>query len=139
MIPGARVGEIIRFLLAGGSTTLLSYLLYLALLLVLRPTPAYAIAYLAGFIWSFVVNTRYVFRAEASLAKLIRFPLVYAAQAVVSIGLFSILERFSNIDQRIIPLAVILATVPLTYLLSRRLLSGRAITHQPAPGAPPDA
>lgn len=116
-----------RFLVAGTSTTALSYAIYLVLLYGgLRPETAYVISYLTGYVWSYFVTSTWVFRAPLSWASFMRYPLVYLLQAVTAFLLFKLLVRWAGIPAALAPLVVILLTVPLTYLTSRAIIQKRA-------------
>lgn len=70
-----------RFVAVGVSNTLLSYLVFMGLIMGLpsfmgRAGVAQAVAYGAGVVWSYVWNSRWVFRSPASGAAFGRFVLV---------------------------------------------------------------
>ena len=56
----------VRFAIAGGANTAFGYLLYLLLNLMMPYTWAYTLSYLAGVVFSYVINALYVFRAPLS-------------------------------------------------------------------------
>ena len=115
--------EKIRFLLAGASTTLASYALYLLLLATaMRADAAYAISYVAGYVWSYLVNSRWVFRAPMGWRSFLRYPLVYLAQAAAAFLLFKFLVDFAGIPAAWAPLVIVALTVPLTYVISRAVI-----------------
>jgi len=120
----------VRFVLAGGSTTAFSYLLYWGLLQVLTPKPAYALAYVAGIGWSYIVTSAWVFRRAPTWRGLAAFPLVYAVQAAVSFGVFVLLIDLAGLPPLLAPLATVILAMPLTYLL------GRAVVNRTSPPAP---
>lgn len=120
------LAEKLRFLVAGGSTTLFSYALYAVLLyLNIRPGPAYAVAYIAGIAWAYAVNSLWVFKAPLSLRRFLRFPLVYMAQAIASFALFYLLQSVLGMHPLLAPILVTVLLLPLTYLLSKLVLVGR--------------
>jgi len=97
----------LRFLIAGSSTTAISYGLYLGLLMLeVRAMPAYVISYLAGIIWSYAINALWVFRSMQAAASFIMFPWLLELGAA----------RWAA------PLIITLTMIPLTYLLSRAIL-----------------
>lgn len=119
-----------RFILAGGSTTLLSYALYALLLLGVHAKPAYALSYLMGIAWSYSINTIWVFRRKWTWRGLLSFPLVYAAQAGLSFLLFVLLLDHWSLPALAAPLVTIVLMLPLTYVL------GRAVIHRTSPSPP---
>jgi len=120
--PGRRA-EIARFLVGGASTTLVSWALYLVLLRWLPYVIAYSIAYVAGIAWSYFANTLFVFRRAPSVARAALFPLVYLAQYLAGTVLLMILVDVLHAPKAFAPLAVIVLTLPLTYVLSRHVIT----------------
>jgi len=118
-----RGGEIIRFLLSGASTTIVSYAIYLVLLQWMPYVFAYSIAYVAGIVWSYFANTLFVFRRAPSVTRAALFPLVYLAQYVVGTLLLILLVDVLGFSKTLAPLAVIVLTLPLTYVLSRHVIT----------------
>ena len=121
----ARVAEVARFLVGGISTTLVSYAIYVALLRWLAYPVAYGIAYVAGIAWSYAANTLFVFRTRPSLRRAAMFPFVYVAQYVVGTALLVALVDGAGVPRALAPAVVIVVTIPMTYLLSKRILHGR--------------
>ncbi len=117
-----RVGEILRFLVGGASTTFVSYAIYVLLLHWFPYVLAYSIAYVAGIAWSYFANTLFVFKRAPSLARAALFPLVYVAQYVVGMFLLVLLVKAFDFPKAFAPLAVVVLTLPLTYVLSRHVI-----------------
>ena len=121
--------EKVRFVVAGGSTTLFSYALYAGLLFIDCPAGiAYAVAYVAGIAWSYVINSTWVFKTPMSIRGFLRFPLVYVIQAAASFALFHLLHKFMHVDTLLVPLLIAAVMIPLTYVVTRFLLVSR--THE---------
>ena len=120
---GQRRGEIVRFVLGGASTTLVSYAIYLALLYWTPYVFAYSIAYVLGIAWSYFANTLFVFRRAPSATRAALFPLVYLAQYVAGTLLLILLVDVLHLSKTLAPLAVIVLTLPLTYMLSRHVIT----------------
>ena len=118
-----RAGEIVRFLVGGASTTAVSYVAYLLLLKLMPYAYAYSAAYVLGIAWSYLVNTVFVFRRTPSLVRATLFPLVYLAQYVVGMGLLVVLVDVLHVPKVAAPLVVIVLTLPLTYVLSRHVIT----------------
>ncbi|MGN6517798.1 MAG: GtrA family protein [Dokdonella sp.] len=120
--PPRRGREILRFLAGGASTTAVSYAVYLLLLARLPYVAAYSIAYAVGIAWSYFANTWFVFRERASVSRALAFPLVYAVQYLVgSLLLFALVDGL-HVPAAFGPLLVVVLTLPLTYVLSRRII-----------------
>ena len=116
-------GEFARFLLAGATNTVLSYLLYLFLLEFLAYLLAYSIAYCIGIAISYFLNVYFVFKKRASLASFIKFPAVYLIQYCLGAVMLWLLVGGAGITPAIAMIGVIVVTIPVTFLASRFVLT----------------
>ena len=125
MIAGKRFFEIARFLLAGMTTTVFSYAIYIFLLLMLPYMLAYVISYAAGIVFSYFINTHFVFRQRFSWKSFFQFPLVYAAQLVINLFvLWLAVDRF-GIKPELAPIVAIIVSIPVTYFMSHAIIKKR--------------
>lgn len=118
-------GEFVRFLLVGAANTLSSYLLYLLLLVFFPYLIAYTLAYCAGIVVSYFLNTHFVFRRRVSLATFLAFPVVYFIQYGLGALVLWLLVDHAGIAPELAMAAVIAATIPVTFLASRFVLRKR--------------
>ncbi len=116
---------VLRFLVGGGLNTLATLLVYWLLLRVLHPQWAYAASYAAGIGLGYLIHTGFVFRTRRGWRTLLPFPLVHAAGYLVGAAVLALATGPLGIDPRTAPLLAIAASLPLTFLLTRRLLRGR--------------
>lgn len=114
--------EGLRFLLAGAANTAATYALYLLLLVWLTPIVAYVTSYVAGIALSYTLNALWVFGVRWTLRGLATFPLVHAVQAAMSIALFHLMVQRLDVPAAYAPLLVVALTVPVTFLLARRVI-----------------
>ncbi|MDQ3523958.1 MAG: GtrA family protein [Chloroflexota bacterium] len=117
--------EALRFLLVGAFNTAATYLLYLAALQVMPYRLAYTGAYAAGIVLSYALNTWFVFRAPWSWKRLMAYPLVYLLQYGLGLLFLSLLVERGWVSQELAPLAVVVITLPLTFLATRYLIKGK--------------
>jgi putative flippase GtrA len=115
----ARHSEVLRYLVAGGINTAASYALYFLLLLVVRYVFAYSVAFAAGIALSYWLNARFVFRAPTSWKSALRFPLVYVTQYVAGLATIALLVEGLKAPPALAALVVLVATVPLGFVLTR--------------------
>ncbi|MEP7097600.1 MAG: GtrA family protein [Dokdonella sp.] len=115
----------VRFLLGGASTTVISYVAYLLLMIWLPYLAAYAIAFAVGIAWSYFANTLFVFRRRPTVARALAFPIVYLAQYLAGSMLLVVLIDDVQLPAKFAPLVVVVVTLPLTYVLSRWVITAR--------------
>ncbi|MDQ6765250.1 MAG: GtrA family protein [Verrucomicrobiota bacterium] len=115
----------VRFVLFGVVNALTTYALYLALLRVVSYAAAYTVSYVAGIFISYYLNSRFVFKERLDPVKALQYPLVYVAQYCLGITLLYVFVKVAHFDQRIAPVLVLVASIPLTYSLSKLLIKRR--------------
>src|SRR5262245_8344915 len=79
--------ESIRFIIAGGVNTLVTYLAYLLLLPFLGYALAYTVTYIAGIFLAYYLSARFVFCRPLQWRHAIQYPLVYLLQYALGITL----------------------------------------------------
>lgn len=112
----------LKFIGIGGLNTILSYVIYLLLLIFLNYQVSYAIAFALGILLSFWLNTQYVFQSKRTMKKFTLFPLVYLVQYIAGALLLGVLVEYLNIDKIFGPIIVTVILLPMTYLMSRKIL-----------------
>lgn len=114
--------KFLKFIGAGVINTIASYLVYLLLVLFFNYQISYAIAFIFGIILSFVLNTKYVFEVEQTLKKFILFPLVYLIQYLLGAFMMNFIIEILVINKFFAPLIVTVCLLPVSYLLSKKIL-----------------
>lgn len=124
MREGGR-GRGLRFLLAGGLNTAVTYLMYLGLLRVASYQVSYAIAFVSGIAISYVLGRVFVFKAHQGYRSALMLPLVYLIQYLV--GAFVVWAWVDLLHQHktLAPAISIVITLPLTYFLSKFAFVGK--------------
>ncbi len=115
-------GEFLRFLILGGTNTIVTYAIYLLLLRWMRYEIAYSIGYAVGIVLAYALSAAFVFRQPMRRRSAIRFPLVYLAQFLISLGLLRLAVEVIHIPQWLAFAFVVILTIPVTFLLSRWVL-----------------
>jgi len=118
-------GEGLRFLIAGGLNTLLTYLIYLAILPFTAYWMAFSISFAAGVFIAYALNAGFVFRTPFSVAKMAKFPALYVVQYLAGLLLLRVLVGSLGIDERIAPLINVALLTPLTFMINRWFLVQR--------------
>lgn len=132
---GLASGPFGRFLTSGAFNTLVTYLLYLALLPWLAYRVSYTIAYASGIALAYVLNRYLVFRQPGGRAGPFLVALIYCGQYLASLGLMSLWVGWLAAPSALAPLFAIAVTLPLIYVLNRRVFSGTA-AEAPPPSPP---
>lgn len=122
MRGGTVVQEALRFLFVGGLNTAVTLVIYWMLLPRMGYGIAYSVAFAVGIVLSYVLSLRFVFRARASVSNAFAYPLVYAVQYVLGLGLLAAWTELLGLPARYGVLVSIAATIPVTFLLSRFVL-----------------
>jgi putative flippase GtrA len=120
----ARWRELAAFVFFGAVRTVLSYGIYLLLVLFLAYPTAYTVSYVADIFISYYLNARFVFREKLRLSKALQFPIVYLAQYLIGLGSLYLLIEVAHLSKFFAPIVVVVITVPCTYLLSRYVIKG---------------
>jgi putative flippase GtrA len=114
--------HLIKFVIGGGINTVFTYGLYFGLQVLMPYQVAYAFAFAAGIAFSYWFNATIVFKTPISWRSFLTFPLAYVIQYLLSAVLLSVFVERLGIHQSIAPLAVIVLTIPVTFVLTRWLL-----------------
>lgn len=117
--------EFLKFLISGGINTIATYGLYLLFLIVMEYKAAYSLSYIIGILFSYLLNTIFVFKEKVSLMKFIKFPVVYLVQYLINLGILLLLVEYINLPAEIVPIIVIFTTLPITYVLSKHIIKGK--------------
>lgn len=116
--------EFTRFIFVGVVNTLSYYSIYLFLHNVLDW--AYMLSHIIGFLISlnisFFLNTYVTYRVKPTLKKYLYFPLTQVVNMSVSTVLIFIFVEFLNINSNIAPFAAVIFTIPVTFIVSGKIL-----------------
>lgn len=120
-----REGRGLRFLVAGGLNTAVTYLMYLGLLRVTSYQVSYAIAFTCGIAISYALGRVFVFRTHRGYRSALMLPLVYLIQYVAGAAVVWAWVTLLHQHPMLAPAVSILVTLPLTYLLSKLAFVGK--------------
>ncbi len=112
-----------RFAVVGAVNTGVYYGAYLLLRTLLPYLAAHLVAIVIAMVGSFFLNCCWTFRTRPTWRKFAVWPLTNATNYLVTtIGVVVLVEWF-RADERTAPLVAAVAAVPVTFLLSRRVLT----------------
>lgn len=83
---------------------------------------SYAISYVVGIALSYALNLKFVFASRHSTKKAAIFPLVYLLNYVCGAITVHIIVKVAGWSASIAPLAAIALTIPMTFVLTRKVL-----------------
>jgi putative flippase GtrA len=116
--------SVAKFAVVGVINTGVYYGSYLVLRLVMHYLAAHLVAIAIAMVVSFFLNTLWTFRTRPTWRKFALWPLTNATNYVMTtVGVVALVE-WLDVDQRIAPLVAAAAAIPVTFLLSRKLLTG---------------
>ncbi len=114
--------KFVKFIAVGLGGTIFSYFCYLLLLNFLTYQQSYFISYALGIVYSYIFNSRFVFKAGLSIKKFLIFPSVYILQYLFSaLGLFWLVDKL-HLNASYAPIVVSVVTIPITFVVSKLVL-----------------
>lgn len=114
-----------RFIVSGGINTASTYAIYLLLLRWISYKESYTVAYIAGIVLSYFLNRVFVFGTHQGVRTALLFPLVYLAQYLGGLLVLWIWIEILGLGVRFGPIAVVLTTLPMTYVLTKIFFTAR--------------
>jgi putative flippase GtrA len=119
------VRSALKFGVVGVVNTGVYYGSYLLLRLLVPYFAAHLVALAVAMVASFFLNCYWTFRTSPTWRKFALFPLTNITNYVmITVGVVVLVE-WLRVDPRIAPLLAAVAAIPVTFLLSRRVLTGR--------------
>ncbi|MFE3882996.1 GtrA family protein [Streptomyces lydicus] len=114
--------QVMRFAMVGAVNTVTFYSSYLAL----HPWLPYVLAYTAAFtlsmVGSFFLNTYFTYRTRPTWRKFLTFPLTNLTNFILTGTGTILLVNWLHVSSRLAPLPAAVAAIPITFLVSRRIL-----------------
>ncbi|MDA1478322.1 GtrA family protein [Bacillus sp. WMMC1349] len=116
--------EFIRFAIVGVMNTLNYYVVYLLLhfLLHINYMVSHIVGFLVSLVISFFLNCYFTFKIKPTLAKFLQFPLTQLFNLSASSLFVYCFVNFLEMNSASAPLASMFLTVPLTFLLTGKIL-----------------
>ncbi|WP_275464447.1 GtrA family protein [Streptomyces noursei] len=115
-------GQVARFTVVGGVNTATFYACYLPLHRLLPYFAAYTAGFVLSLVGSFFLNTYFTYRTRPTWKKFLLFPLTQVTNyAVQSAGLVALVSWW-GMNSVAAPLAAALLALPVTFVVSRRIL-----------------
>jgi putative flippase GtrA len=115
----ASVAQVWRFLLVGGSNTLVTGVLLALLARVMDPRLAYTIVFALGLVYTSILTRRYVFRAARSRRRTAAFVAWYLASYGLGLGVVHVLGVLGVENPDLLALLTVAITAPVNFVGGR--------------------
>ena len=125
---GARYGQLVRFLLVGGSNTLVTLVLFVVLQRWLSPTVAYTVVFALGLAYTTVMTASVIFGATLTWRTGGAFVAWYLLVYGVGVAMVQVLHLMANPSPLVTAVVTVGVTAPLNFLGGRLLFSGARVT-----------
>lgn len=112
------LGEMIRFSVVGVFITVIHYVVYWLLQLVINVNIAWTAGYVAGFIVNYYLSARYIFREKASVQNGAGFGGAHLINYFLQMGLLN-LFLWLGWSAEMAPVGVYAVSIPVNFLLVR--------------------
>lgn len=116
----------VKFLASGAVNTLVTYLVYLALLQVLSYRWSYTVSYVAGIGLAYLLYRYFVFKKSAGKLGPVWVTLVYLLQYVIGLALVTLWVQVLEFPALWAPVFAVVVSVPMSYGLNRLVFRGDA-------------
>ncbi|WZY00504.1 GtrA family protein [Bacillus sp. FSL W7-1360] len=125
-------GEICRFILVGGTNTVIFYGLYLVFTqwLLFHYMVSHVCAFLLSMVVSYFLNVFFTFNVRPSWKTFFQFPLTQVVNLTVSSGLVYVLVEWIGLAPVLAPIFAVFFTVPITFIMSAKILKQDVISHE---------
>ncbi|MGW7382207.1 GtrA family protein [Streptomyces sp. NPDC054794] len=114
--------QILTFGVVGVINTSTYYGLYLFFLTLLPYLGAHVLAFLISMAGSFFLNARFTYRTRPTLRKFLLFPLTNATNFLVTTAGVYVIVEVLHAGSRPAPLFASAAAIPVTFVVSRRIM-----------------
>jgi len=118
-------GYLIRFIIVGGINTLNYFVIFRLLLLISTYIVAHVFAFLLSAFISYFLTCMFTFKKKPSWGSFIKFPLTFLPNFIMSFVGTIIFVEWLNIDDRFASLIVMIAIIPITFIINKLIFIGR--------------
>jgi putative flippase GtrA len=130
LLGGKSSRQIVLFLIVGVSNTILTYVVYLALLRVAHYAWAFTGAFIVGLIFTGLLNFRVTFAHHPTIAACVVFTLYYCLYWVFALALLHVFVEWFGIDEHYAPILMLPVVVPINFVMTKLIVHrfGRALS-----------
>lgn len=117
--------QALKFLVVGGANTLVTYVIFILLGLLMPPSLAYTIAFAAGLAWVVFGSSRFVFKGNHGARRLLLFAAWYLVIYAIGRVIIHFIAPVDFVGLLLASLAVLVVTTPLTFIGGRYVFALR--------------
>jgi putative flippase GtrA len=125
LAPRSTGGQLARFVVVGGTNTLVTGAIFLALSGVVAPAIAYSVAFAVGVAFALAVTPRFVFSERTSHNRRAIYGAWYLAVYLVGLGVVYVAHDILGLDRLVIVAVTVPTTAVLGFIGARRLFVTR--------------
>lgn len=118
------IQEVVRFGIVGIIATIIHYVIYLTLNLIIVSWIAYSIGYGVSFLGNFYLSNKFTFKTKPTVKKGVGFGLSHFINYLLQIILLSIFIKL-GIPNKYAPIPVFCIAVPVNFLMVRFVLKSK--------------
>ncbi|MEU4036486.1 GtrA family protein [Streptomyces collinus] len=119
--------QLLTFAVVGVVNTAAYYCLYLLFLTGLPYLAAHVLAFLLSMVGSFFLNARFTYRIRPTWRKFLLFPLTNVSNFLITTAGVYVIVDVLHAGSRFAPLLASAAAVPVTFVVSRRVMLPESI------------
>ncbi|MDX2596329.1 MULTISPECIES: GtrA family protein [Streptomyces] len=119
--------QLLTFAVVGVVNTATYYCLYLLFLTGLPYLAAHVLAFLLSMVGSFFLNARFTYRTRPTWRKFLLFPLTNVTNFLITTAGVYVIVDVLHAGSRFAPLLASAAAVPVTFVVSRRVMLPESI------------
>ena len=115
-------GQFVKFGLVGVSNTVISIVIYNALLFIgVHYIIAYTVAFLVSVVNAYIWNKKFVFNRQPAGGRktFFRVFLSYGSTYLLGMGMLYVLVRYAGISERLAQILILFVTIPVNFLLNK--------------------
>ena len=112
------IGEMIRFAIVGTLVTVIHYVVYWLLQLLIDVNIAWTAGYIAGFVFNYYMSARYIFREKANIKNGAGFGVAHLVNYVLQMVLLNVFIKI-GLSPSMAPVGVYAISIPVNFLLVR--------------------
>ena len=114
--------QVAGFAIVGAMRTAIGYGAYVALLLVAPYWLAFSVSYVVVLAGSFILNGKFVFTADLTLRRGVRYGAIYCGNYLLSLGILTVAIKGLGIAAAMAPVVVIPIMFPVNFVTERYVL-----------------